>query len=85
MEQVGNECFEAETLKCELKNSKFILNFVPGYITHTKINNIEKPRIINNGYYDLCIINNGYDWFGLYSDDEKYALTIMLDNNGNII
>ena len=27
MEQVGNESFEAENLKCELKNSKFILNF----------------------------------------------------------
>lgn len=59
--------------------------YFKGYVTHTKISDIEKPLIVNNGYYDLCIIDNGYDWIGLYPDDNNYALTIMFDNNGNLI
>ena len=59
--------------------------YFKGFVTHIRINGIEKSKFINNGYYDFCIIDNDYEWFGLYPDDNNYALTIMIDNQGNII
>lgn len=56
-----------------------------GYITHIKMNNIDNPIVVNNGIYDLCIIDNNYEWYGVYPDNGKYAITIMFDDKGNII
>ena len=60
-------------------------DYFKGYVTCTFLNEIDQPRIINNGLYDFCIMDNGYTWFGLYPDKGEYALTIMLDEKGNII
>ena len=58
MEQVGNECFEAETLKCELKNSKFILDFCS---PKSKINvrimiRNNKRKIISKSFFSTFLI-----------------------------
>ena len=60
-------------------------DYFVGTVTHIKLNNIEKPVFVNNGFYDLCVIKNDYEWIGLYPDKELYALTIMIDDDGNVI
>ena len=56
-----------------------------GYVCYIKLKNIEKPLIVNNGVDTICIKDNNYEWYELYPDDGKYALTIMFDDNENLI
>ncbi len=56
-----------------------------GYACLLRIDNMEKPLIVNNGKEDICIMDNGYKLIEIYPDDGKYALTIMFDEKDNII
>ena len=56
-----------------------------GYLCYTKLKNIDEPLIVNNGLYDFCIIKNDYEWYQLFSLDKNYVLTIMIDDNKNVI
>ena len=56
-----------------------------GYLCYTKLDNIDEPLVVNNSLYDLCIIKNNYEWYQLFSLDRNYVLTIMLDDNKNVI
>ncbi len=60
-------------------------DFFQGYICYVKIKNVSKPLIVNNGVTELCIKNNNYEWYELYPDNGHYALTIMYDNNKELI
>lgn len=60
-------------------------DYFSGYVCYIKIKNVEKPLIVNNGVERICIKDNNYEWFELYPDNEKYALTIMFDENKNLI
>jgi predicted RNA-binding protein associated with RNAse of E/G family len=60
-------------------------SFFKGYAVYLKYNNVENPLVVNNGKEDLCIRDNGYEWIEVYPENEKYALTIMYDNKGNLI
>ena len=60
-------------------------NYFTGYVCYTKIKNIDTPKYVNDGIKEFCIIDNDYEWFQLYPDNNNYVLTIMLDNNRNII
>ena len=60
-------------------------DFFTGYICYIKIKNIEKPLIVKNEIETICIKDNNYEWFELYPDNGKYALTIMFDDNNNLI
>lgn len=62
-----------------------ISDYFSGYICRTKLDNIERPIIVNNGIYNLCIVNNDYTWIELFPDNYNYVLTIMFDNNNNLI
>ena len=60
-------------------------SFFNGYACFLKFQNVEKPLIVNNGINDICIKDNDYEWIEVYPDNGKYALTIMLDDKGNLI
>ena len=60
-------------------------DYFNGYMCYTKLNNIDEPLVVNNGLYDLCIIKNDYEWYQLFSLDKNYVLTIMLDENKDVI
>ena len=59
--------------------------FFKGYACYLKLQNIEKPLIVNNGKENICIKDNNYEWFEVYPDNGKYAITIMFDDKGNLI
>lgn len=56
-----------------------------GYISNIKIQNVEKPLIVNNGISKVCIKDNGFEWFEVYPDNANYAITIMYDDKNNLI
>ena len=70
---------------CEVSGEHYIeyfeSNYFTGYICYTKLNNIKNPLIVNNGIYDICLMDNGYEWFQLYPKDNNYVLTIMLNDD----
>ena len=59
--------------------------FFDGYACFLKWQNIEKPLIINNGEKETCIKDNDYEWIEVYPTNDKYAITIMYDDKGNLI
>ncbi len=60
-------------------------DYFTGYVCYVKIKNIDKPLIVTNDMGTLCIKDNNYKWIELYPDDGKYAITIMYDDNDNLI
>ena len=56
-----------------------------GYVCDLKLNNIDKPLIVFDGKNNICIRDNGYEWIEVYPDKGNYAITIMFDQNKNII
>lgn len=56
-----------------------------GYVCYVKIKNVKKPLIVNNGQTEICIKDNNYEWFLVYPDNGKYAMTIMFDDNNKLI
>ena len=71
---------EGEYFKKNIDNDLF-----KGYICYIKLKNITYPLIVNNGKEEICIKNNDYEWFLLYPSNGNYALTIMFDDNHNLI
>ena len=45
--------------------------YFKGYICNVKINDVNKPLIVNNGVSEICIKDNGYEWFEVYPDNEN--------------
>lgn len=60
-------------------------HFLKGYVVYLKHQNVEKPLIVNNGKNNICIKDNNYEWIEVYPTNDKYAITIMYDDNGNLI
>ena len=60
-------------------------NLFSGYICNIKIKNIKTPLVVFNGIENVCIKDNGYEWFEIYPDKANYAITIMYDEKENLI
>ena len=56
-----------------------------GFVCFTKIKNVKSPLIVFNGKEAVCIRNENYEWIQAYPDDSNFALTIMFDDNKNLI
>lgn len=67
------------------KQIKLANNLFKGYACFLKLQNIDKPFIVHNGKENVCIRDNDYEWIEVYPNDGKYVITIMYDNNGNLI
>ena len=59
--------------------------YLTGYACFIKIKNVTKPLVIGNGVEEICIKNENYEWIEVYPDNSNYALTIMFDDNENLI
>lgn len=60
-------------------------DFFKGYACSLKLQNIENPLVVNNGKETVCIKDNDYEWIEVYPENGKYAITIMFDDNNNLI
>lgn len=56
-----------------------------GYVCLVKIKNVEKPWLISNDGFNVCILDENYEWLEIYPDNEKYAITVMYDDKQNLI
>ena len=75
----------ANTVEGIYTQKRFNEEFFKGYICNIKIQGIKKPLIVNNGISKVCIKDNNYEWFEVYPDNANYAITIMFDDNKNLI
>ncbi len=75
----------ANEVKGDYLQERIEYNDFKGYVCFIKLKNVEKPLIVYNGKEYNCIKDENYEWLEIYPDNEKYALTIMFDNNQNII
>lgn len=60
-------------------------DYFKGYACFIKIKNVKKPLIVYNGITNICIKDENYEWIEVYPENEKYAITIMFDDNDNLI
>ena len=60
-------------------------DYFNGYVSLLKLKDIEKPWIINDFGKRECILANNFEWLEIYPDNEKYAITAMLDDKCNLI
>ena len=60
-------------------------NYFTGYVCHLKMNNVNKPLMVNYNENEICILDNNYEWLELYPDNENYAITIMYDDKKELI
>jgi len=60
-------------------------DYFKGYICLVKVQNVEKPYIVNNEGFDYCILDQNYEWLEIYPDNENYAITVMYDDKKNLI
>ena len=60
-------------------------DYFTGYACYVKIQDVKNPLIVPNGDKNICIIDENYEWLELYPDNGHYALTIMYDDNSNLI
>ncbi len=56
-----------------------------GVLCFTKMKNINNPLIVFNGEQNVCIRKDNYEWIQAYPDEGNFALTIMFDDNKNLI
>lgn len=67
------------------KQIKVDEEYFKGYACYVNFNDIDKPKIIHNGFYDMCIMDNGYEWIMLYPDNGNYSITIIYDNKHTLV
>ena len=75
----------AYNLEDNYKQLRIDEEFFKGYACYLKLQNIQKPLIVNNLKEEICIRDNGYEWIEVYPDNGKYAITIMYDDKNNLI
>ena len=75
----------ANKVKGEYSQKRVDEEFFKGYVAFVKIKDVQNPLVVNDGEKDVCIKDNDYKWIEVYPDNEHYAVTIMFDNNDNLI
>ena len=75
----------AYSLDDNYKQIRIDEDFFKGYACFIKLQNIENPLIVNNGKKQICIRDNDYEWIEVYPENGNYVITIMFDNNNNLI
>lgn len=75
----------ANKMKGEYSQKRIDSDYFNGYVSFIKIHGIEKPFEVDNGQRKICIADENFEWIEVYPDNANYALTIMYDENGNLI
>lgn len=57
-----------------------------GHITLLHLKKVAAPLTVNyEDHHPICIADDGYFWLQHFPADEKYSVTTMFDNNGEIV
>ena len=75
----------ANSVEGEYFQEEIEYNDFKGYVCLIKIKNVKKPLIVHNGKENICIKDENYKWFEVYPDNGKYVITIMFDDNDNLV
>ncbi len=60
-------------------------DYVKGYVCHIIFDDSTEKFTVNNSISDICIKDNGYEWFLIYPENDNYVLSIMFNNKKEII
>lgn len=60
-------------------------DYFNGYVCNIKFDKVDKPIIVKVQDKDYFIKNDNYTWYEIYQDNSNYALTIMYDENNELI
>lgn len=71
-----------DILKSEFTTKYIEDNIFKGYITLVNIQEVAKSW--NVDIEKRCILNRGYNWFGMYPCNKTFAITAMCDENYKI-
>ena len=77
--------YSIDDKRIEFKQRKIKEEYFNGIVCYLKYVNVEKPLIVNNGREEICLYNNNYEWLELYPSNSNYVITIMFDDNKNLI
>lgn len=75
----------ANEVEGEYTQKRIDEEYFKGYVCNVKVKDVSKPLIVNNGISEICIKDNNYEWLEVYPDNSNYAITIMFDDNSNLI
>lgn len=60
-------------------------DYFNGYVCNIKFDKVNKPIIVKVQDKEYFIKNDNYTWYEIYQDNSNYALTIMYDENNELI
>ena len=60
-------------------------DYFNGYVCKIKFNKVDKPIKVKVEDKEYYIKNDNYIWYEIYPDNSNYALTIMYDDNNELI
>lgn len=59
--------------------------YFKGYVCYVNFDKVTEPKYVYNGFYDMCIYDTGYEWIMLYPSNGNFSITIIYDNNSNLV
>lgn len=69
----------------EYKQKRIDEDYFKGYLCYLKMNNVKDPMKVVVGKDEYYISKDDYKWYLVYPDNSNYAITIMYDENNNLI
>ena len=60
-------------------------DYFNGYVCNINFDKVDKPIKVKVDEKEYFIKNDNYAWYEIYPDNANYALTIMYDENNNIV
>lgn len=77
---------KSRRVRQRLEDIKYIENEdYKGYISFLKMVEVERPFIRKIGLEDVCFGNSGYVWIQTFEEGKPYSITIMYDENQNVV
>ncbi len=64
---------------------RIISDYITGDICFIKLKDIESPLVVSNEIHKVCIKDNDYEWYLVYPDNGKYAITIVYDDKDELV
>ena len=64
---------------------RIVEDYFKGYICKINVDEVSSPIVAKTKQGEITLLGNNYEWHIAYPDGEKYALTIMYDDNKNIV
>jgi predicted RNA-binding protein associated with RNAse of E/G family len=56
-----------------------------GKVTAIHIKKVTEPLVVQYKNHEVCIADTGYTWLQHFPEDEKYTITTVMDQNGEVV